>query len=62
MVTEGDLVEVGTLLLKMDLPYIEANAKSSITPIVFTNLQGQTLDVKKGLAEEGETLMCVCST
>lgn len=59
LVTEGDLVDVGTPLLKVDLPYIEANAKSSITPIVFTNLEGQTLDIKKGLAEAGKTLVCV---
>jgi len=59
LVAEGDLVEVGTPLLKVDLPYIEAKAKSSITPIVFTNLQGQTLELKKGLAKAGETLVCV---
>jgi glucose-specific phosphotransferase system IIBC component len=59
VVTEGDLVDVGTPILKVDLPYIEANAKSSITPIVFTNLQGQTLELKKGLAVAGETLVCV---
>lgn len=59
LVTEGDLVEVGTPLLKVDLPYIEANAKSSITPIVFTNLEGRTLELKKGLAEAGKTLVCV---
>lgn len=59
LVTEGDLVDVGTPLLKVDLPYIEANAKSSITPIVFTNLEGRTLDLKKGLAEAGKTLACV---
>jgi len=59
LVAEGDLVEVGTPLLKVDLAYIEANAKSSITPIVFTNLQNQTLDIKKDLAEAGKTLVCV---
>lgn len=59
LVTEGDLVDVGTPLLKVDLPYIEANAKSSITPIVFTNLEGRTLEIKKGLAEAGKTLACV---
>ncbi|MHB8073286.1 glucose-specific PTS transporter subunit IIBC [Desulfosporosinus fructosivorans] len=59
LVTEGDLVSVGTPLLKVDLPYIEANAKSSITPIVFTNLEGRTLEIKKGLAEAGKTLVCV---
>ena len=59
LVSEGDLVDIGTPLLKVDLPYIEANAKSSITPIVFTNLQGQSLELKKGLAEAGKTLVCV---
>ena len=59
LVEEGDVVDVGTPLLKVDLPYIEANAKSAITPIVFTNLEGQTLEVKKGMAEVGKTLVCV---
>ena len=59
LVAEGDSVEVGTPLLKVDLPYIEDHAKSSITPIVFTNLQGQTLELKKGKAKAGKTLVCV---
>lgn len=33
----GDSVTVGQLLMEFDLAYIEANAKSSVTPMVITN-------------------------
>ena len=35
----GDEVSAGDKLAKMDLEYIEANATSSITPVIFTNLE-----------------------
>lgn len=38
LINEGDTVEAGQPLLKVDLKYIEENATSIITPIVFTNL------------------------
>jgi len=38
LIHEGDAVEVGQPLLKVDLSYIQENATSTITPIVFTNL------------------------
>src|SRR5690625_1444945 len=38
LIHEGDVVEVGQPLLKVDLSYIKENATSTITPIVFTNL------------------------
>lgn len=37
-VAEGDAVKAGLPLLKADLAYIGANAPSTITPVVFTNL------------------------
>ncbi|MFC2949754.1 glucose-specific PTS transporter subunit IIBC [Virgibacillus sediminis] len=39
LVEEGDIVEAGQLILKADLSFIGKNAKSTITPIVFTNLK-----------------------
>jgi glucose PTS system EIICBA or EIICB component len=48
LVSEGDRVEAGQSLLKVDLDYIKANAPSIMTPIVFTNLaQGETVQLKK---------------
>jgi glucose PTS system EIICBA or EIICB component len=37
-IEQGDLVEQGQLLMEVDLDYVEKNAKSIVTPIVFTNL------------------------
>ncbi|WP_339060409.1 glucose-specific PTS transporter subunit IIBC [Tepidibacillus marianensis] len=49
LVKEGQEVEVGTPLLNIDLEYIRSHAKSTITPIVFTNLkENQRLQVNKG--------------
>lgn len=60
LVNEGDEVEVGTSLLKVDLPYIEKHATSTITPIVFTNLQeNQVLKVNKGKAVAKETEVAI---
>ncbi len=58
-VQEGDLVEVGTPLLKVDLAYINAHAQSSITPVVFTNLKGQSLEVNKTTVVAGQTIACM---
>jgi len=44
LIEEGDRVETGQPLMEADLAYIEKNAKSTITPIVFTNLaEGEKL-------------------
>ncbi|SEN91776.1 PTS system D-glucose-specific IIA component, Glc family /PTS system D-glucose-specific IIB component, Glc family /PTS system D-glucose-specific IIC component, Glc family [Mesobacillus persicus] len=58
LVSENDKVEKGQPLLKVDLEFIEKNATSTITPIVFTNLaDGESVTLKKqgnvDLAEEG---------
>ncbi|WP_026909244.1 glucose-specific PTS transporter subunit IIBC [Paucisalibacillus globulus] len=48
LVGEGDEVKVGQALLKVDLDYIGKHAKSTITPIVFTNLQdGEKVSIEK---------------
>lgn len=48
LVAENDRVEAGQPLLKVDLDYIEKNATSIITPIVFTNLQqGEVIKINK---------------
>ncbi|MFD2629819.1 glucose-specific PTS transporter subunit IIBC [Oceanobacillus kapialis] len=48
LIEQGENVKAGQPLLKADLDYIEQNAKSIITPIVFTNLQeGENLIIQK---------------
>jgi len=47
-IEQGDLVEQGQILMEVDLDYVEKNAPSIITPIVFTNLkEGQVVKIKK---------------
>lgn len=53
-VKEGDRVSRGTVLLDINLPYIEEHAKSTITPILFTNWkEGDTLQIVKNEVERG---------
>ncbi|WP_433746800.1 glucose-specific PTS transporter subunit IIBC [Falsibacillus pallidus] len=48
LVSEGDVVEAGQPLLKVDLDFIKANAPSIMTPIVFTNLkEGEQVVINK---------------
>ncbi len=48
LIKEGDRVEAGQALLKVDLDFISKNAPSIITPIVFTNLkEGQRVVIEK---------------
>ncbi|ETI67691.1 glucose-specific PTS transporter subunit IIBC [Neobacillus vireti] len=48
LVSENDRVEKGQPLLNVDLDYIKANATSTITPIVFTNLaEGEKVVIEK---------------
>ncbi|MTH53136.1 PTS glucose transporter subunit IICBA [Bacillus mangrovi] len=45
-ISEGDTVKKGQKLLEVDLEFIKANAPSTITPIVFTNLkEGEVLEL-----------------
>ena len=48
LVQEGDLVEAGEPLLKVDFDFVGKNAPSIITPIVFTNLkEGEHIVIEK---------------
>ncbi|MBD8068503.1 glucose-specific PTS transporter subunit IIBC [Bacillus sp. PS06] len=48
LVSQGDKVTKGQPLLKVDLDFVEKNATSIITPIVFTNLKsGQEVIINK---------------
>ncbi len=47
LISEGDEVKQGQAMMEVDLDYIKEHATSTVTPIVFTNLQdGQTVQVK----------------
>lgn len=48
LVSENDRVQKGQPLLKVDLEHVKNNAKSTITPIVFTNLsEGEKIVINK---------------
>lgn len=52
-------VEVGDPLLRFDLECLARQAKSAVTPIVFTNLKAkQSIAVNYGQAEAAKTLVC----
>ncbi|MCK1995160.1 PTS transporter subunit EIIC [Peribacillus muralis] len=55
LVEERQKVTQGTQLLKIDLDYIKENAKSTITPIIFTDLpeDSQIQLLKSGYNEQG---------
>lgn len=46
-VEQGQLVQRGDKLLKLDLEFLDANAPSLATPIIFTNLMDQKVTVLK---------------
>src|SRR6478609_3514643 len=48
LVAQGDEVKKGQPLLKIDLDFVKENAPSTITPIIFTNLQAdEKIDILK---------------
>ncbi|MBB2481886.1 PTS transporter subunit EIIC [Bacillus sp. APMAM] len=53
LVSEGERVEAGQQLMKVDLDFLKERVPSIITPIVFTNLkEGETVVIEKeGLVE-----------
>lgn len=54
-VNEGQDVKIGDKLVKMDVEFIEANAKSSMPIVVFTNLEeGETVKLNQGTVKAGE--------
>ncbi|WP_042454736.1 glucose-specific PTS transporter subunit IIBC [Neobacillus dielmonensis] len=56
LVSENDTVKKGQPLLEFNIDYIKDHAKSTITPIVFTNLaEGEKVVIKKrGLVDQGQ--------
>ncbi len=56
-VEQGDTVRVGDKLLEFDIDKIKREAKSAVTPVIFTNLdESQTVHIEKtGRVERGET-------
>ncbi len=53
-------VVVGEPLIELDLPYLETNAKSTITPVVISNLDNihlKKLDYYEGKATAGSTVV-----
>ncbi len=54
-VEENQKVKVGDKLVKMDVEFIEKNAKSSMPIVVFTNLsEGESVKIVEGTAKAGE--------
>ncbi|UFU01474.1 glucose-specific PTS transporter subunit IIBC (plasmid) [Radiobacillus kanasensis] len=53
-VEEGAEVKQGQALMEVDLAYIEENATSTVTPVIFTNLsEGQSVELKaKGTVQQ----------
>ncbi|MFS0904052.1 glucose-specific PTS transporter subunit IIBC [Priestia aryabhattai] len=51
LVAQGDEVKKGQPLLKIDLDFVKENAPSTITPIIFTNLQA---DEKINILKQGQ--------
>ncbi|MBM7619638.1 PTS system D-glucosamine-specific IIC component [Bacillus tianshenii] len=55
LIEQGDKVEQGQPLLKVDLSIIKGEATSIITPIIFTNLAaGEAVEIKDGKVSFGE--------
>ncbi|WDF05506.1 glucose-specific PTS transporter subunit IIBC [Shouchella hunanensis] len=54
-VEEGQSVHIGDKLVEFDVAYISKNARSTVTPIVFTNLaEGETVQVRTGSVKAGD--------
>ena len=54
-VEENQKVKVGDKLVKMDVEFIEKNAKSSMPIVVFTNLsEGESVKLVEGTVKAGE--------
>ena len=55
LVSQGDRVEAGDLLIKVDLDKIQGNVPSIITPIIFTESAGKSFEVVYGSTEAKAT-------
>lgn len=60
-VKQGDMVKAGDLLLKIDLESVKSKVPSVITPIIFTNLAGNTLVIDESIygttVSHGDTIL-----
>ncbi len=55
-VKENQDVKAGDKLVKMDVDFIEKNAKSSMPIVIFTNLEGtEAVKIKEGSVTAGES-------
>lgn len=56
LVEEGDLVAAGQPIMEVDITYVKENAKSLISPIIFSNLpEGTAVELNKtGTLQAGE--------
>ncbi|CAL4318367.1 PTS system glucose-specific EIIA component [Buchnera aphidicola (Eriosoma lanigerum)] len=55
---EGQKVKQGDLILKYNLPFLEKNAKSTITPIIISNMEDITeIKKMKGTVIAGTTII-----
>ncbi|MGL5328449.1 MAG: PTS sugar transporter subunit IIA [Peptostreptococcaceae bacterium] len=54
-VKAGDTVKAGDKLIQMDVDFIQKNAKSDISPVIFTNLEdGKSVKIVTGKVEAKE--------
>ena len=57
-VKDGDHVKKGDKLMKFDMEYVKANAKSTATPFIFTNLSDQqSVEIQKTGASNTQDLI-----
>jgi glucose-specific phosphotransferase system IIA component len=59
LITEGDQVKKGQLLMNFDLELVKAQAKSTVSPIVISNMEVVEQIEKNGLAGDKNVLMTV---
>ncbi len=58
LVEEGQEVEVGTPLIKMDIDLVAREGKSTVTPIIVTTMdQIQKIDITKGAVRAGKDVL-----
>lgn len=63
LVEVDQVIELGQPLINIDLEYIENHASSIVTPLIFTNLQQQTVELMTLEAvEEGEAIINIKTT
>ena len=59
-VKEGDEVKRGQLILNVDLKFMELKKIQMATPVVITNLNGHTIELKKtGNVNAGEIILSI---